>query len=101
MAVEQVDEAVIEFGDEDGDAQAVRGNREAPVHGKFGGDGIEVLGEGSERKIEFGEIPFDAGEVVMVLGGLVLLEVENITAVAVDEFGNGGVEAFAVGTLDE
>src|SRR5258708_28662662 len=50
---------------------------------------------------EAAEVPFDPRQVKALLAGLVLLEVENVAVVAIDEFGNGGVQSLAVRTLHQ
>jgi hypothetical protein len=47
------------------------------------------------------EVPFHAGQIEALLASLVLLEVQNVAVVAKNEVGDGGVQTFLVGTLDE
>jgi len=50
---------------------------------------IEIM----QVQAEAAEVPFDPRQVKALLAGLVLLEVENVAVVAIDEFGNGGVQS--------
>ena len=55
VAVEKILQAMVVLGDEDGDAGAVGGVGEPPVHLEFAGDGSEALGELREIEIEIGD----------------------------------------------
>ena len=65
---------------------------------KLLGDGSKPFWKILEVELETGEIPFEAREIKAFNAGLVLLEVENVTAMPVDEIRDCGIEAFPIGT---
>ena len=101
MAVKEVLQAMVVLGDEDGEARTLGGEGETPIHLEVAGDGGEVGGEVGERECEVGDVELDAGE--EEAGGLVAVLVigENVAVVFEDEVGDGGDDAFGVGTGDE
>jgi hypothetical protein len=98
-SVESTCQAVIVLGNEDGHAWPAITQREHPVHAELVCDRAKRSIEIAQVQAEAVEIPFDASQVKAILAGLMLLEVENVAVVAIDEFGNGGVQSLAVRTL--
>src|SRR5256885_16123292 len=98
--MKQIHEAVIVLGNKDGYARAAIAEGEHPVHAKFVGDGAKRAIEIAQIEAKTAEIPFDTRQVVAFFAGLMLFEVKNVAVIAIDEFGDGGVQSFAVGTLD-
>jgi len=96
LAVEQIDEAVVVFGNKNCHARTVVRGGDAPLNGKLLGDGSKPLGEVFQVELEAFEIPFDAGEIETFDAGLVLLEVKDVAAMPVDEISDCGIEAFAI-----
>jgi len=47
------------------------------------------------------EFPFHAGEIESFFADLVLFEMKDVAALAINEIGNGGIESFAVRALHE
>jgi len=106
MAIEQIDEAVVVFRNQDDHAGTMRGLRETPLHLKFLGDGRELLAEVSksligEIDVEVFGIELDAHQEESGFLVGVFVGVQDVAAVAVDEVGNSGDFAFAVRTGDE
>ncbi len=99
--MKQIHQAVIVLGNEDGHAWPAITQREHPVHAELVRDRAKRSIEIMQVQAEAVEIPLDARQVKAILAGLVLLEVQNVAVVAIDEFGNGGVQSLAVGTLHE
>jgi hypothetical protein len=58
---------------------------------------VEVL----HVQAESVKIPLDTRQVVTLFSGLMLLEVKNISIVAVNKFGDGGIQPLAVWALHE
>ena len=74
LAVEQIHQAMVEFGNKNGNARPVAGNRESPVHGKLLRDRSKLGRKVFQFELEIGEIPFHAGKVKTFFASLVLLE---------------------------
>ena len=69
---------------------------------------FELVGDRAERAVEVLQIQaetvqvkLDTGQVVAFFAGLVLLEMQNVAIVTIDEFGDRGIQTFAVWALDE
>ena len=101
LAMKQVHQAVIVFGNEDGHAWPAIAQGQHPVHTELVRDWAEGSIEIAQVQAEVLEIPFDARQVKALFAGLMLFEVENVALVAIDEFCESGVQSLAVGTLDE
>lgn len=97
LAVEEIDEAVIVFGNKNCHARAVIRGGDAPLNGELLGDGRKPLWKILEVEFETCEIPFDAREVKTFDAGLVLLEMQDVAAMPVDKIRDCGVEAFPIG----
>jgi len=69
------------------------------VHGEFGGHGLKFGAEGGE--VEAIERPFDAHEEEAGFVVLMLIGVDDVGAEAVEQAGDRGDQALAVGAVDE
>lgn len=98
LAVEQIDKAVVVFGNKNGDARTVVRGGDAPLNRELFGDGSKPLWKILEVELETSEIPFDAGEIETFDAGLVLLEMQDVAAMPVDEIRDCGIKAFAIRT---
>jgi len=101
LAIEQVDEAVIVLRNKNRDARPVIAPADHPIHAELVGNRTKGAVKVLQVESEAVEVPFDAGQVVTLLAGLVLLEMEDVAIIAVDKFGDGRVEALTVGTLHQ
>jgi len=73
----------------------------SPVHLKALGDGFKPLVKEFPGQIEILKRPFDAHEEQAQLVILVLIGVQDIGAMRIEEVGNGGHQAFPVGTINQ
>ncbi len=96
LPVEQIDEAVIVFGNKNGHARTVVRGGDAPLNGKLLGDGSKPFWKILEVELETCEIPFDAREIETFDAGLVLLEMKDVAAVPVNEIRDCGIEALSI-----
>ena len=92
---------MVKLRDEDGDARAVGGAGEPPVHLEVAGDGSEALGKLGKIKIKIGRVELDPRKEEIGCLVSVLIVEENVAAVTKDEFGNRSDHALAVGAGDE
>jgi hypothetical protein len=69
------------------------------VHGKLLGDRAKLGRKVFQFELEIGEIPFHAGKVKALFASLVLLEMQNISAMPKNKIGDGRVEAFLIRTF--
>src|SRR5580765_2235509 len=99
LAMKQIHQAVIVLGNEDGHAWPAIAQDDDPVHAELVRDRAKCSIEIVQSQAEAAEFPFDARQVAALFAGLMLLEVENVAIVAIDEFGNSGVQPLSVGTL--
>ena len=99
LPVQKIHQAMVVFGDKNGDPRAVIAQANHPIHAEVVSDGAKSSVKVFQVEAETVEVPLDAREIVALFAGLMLLEVEDIAVVAVDKFGDAGVEAFAVCAL--
>ena len=101
MPVEQVLQAMVILRDEDGDAGAIAGAGEPPLHLKVAGDGSEALRKLGKIKIKFCRIELNPRQKqIGCLVSMLVIE-KNVPAVPEDEIGNRSNHAFAVGAGNE
>ena len=105
MAVEQIDEAVIVFRDEDDHARAMARPGQTPLHGEGLGDRGKVSGEVGQiglREVDVKifriELHAHQKEAGLFIG--MFVSMENVSVVPVDEVGDGRDFALAVGAGD-
>ena len=72
-----------------------------PVHVKARRDRFKPLAKEFSRQIEIFERPFDAHEEKAQLVILVLIGMQDIGGMGIEEIGNGGHQAFPVGTINQ
>jgi len=101
MTVQQVDQAVVVLGNEDDHPRALRGLRQPPVHRERLSDGCEMLPEVGEVDVEVFRIELDPHQEKAGLFVAVLVGVQNVAVMPVNEVGNGGHFALAIGTTNE
>src|SRR5208283_3413500 len=101
LAIQQIHQPVIKLGNEDGHPRAVIAQGDAPVHAELVRNRAKRPVEVLHVQAEPVEVPFDTRQVVALFAGLMLFEIKNISIVAVDKFGDGGVQAFALWALQE
>src|SRR5262249_40933931 len=100
LAVEQVDEAVVVFGNENSDARAMAAFDDAPLHAEPYGDWCKCFREIRKVYLETVETPLDAREIETLQPRDVLLEMENVPIALIQELRNGRVQPFLIRTLD-
>ena len=71
------------------------------MDGKLFRDRHELPGKFLHFQLKAVKVPFDAGQIEAFLACLVLFEMEDISAVAVYEFRDVGVQTFAIRALNE
>ena len=96
LAIQQIHQAVILLGNEDGQARTVIAQRDAPVHAELVRDGAKRAVEVLHVQAESVQIPLDTRQVVTLFARLMLLEVKNTSIVAANKLGDGGVQPLAV-----
>ena len=101
MAVEQVHQAVVVFGNEERDADRVVGAFEPPAHLEAIRERLEAARELGEIEVEPGQIPLHAHEEEPALGVLMLVGVEDVRLVPVEELADCGNDPLAVRAGDE
>ncbi len=57
------------------------GKHDSPLHGKLFRDGTELVGKILQVQLESIQFPLDAGQIEALLACLVLLEMQNVSAV--------------------
>src|SRR6266849_7234386 len=87
--------------DEDGHARTVGREGKTPVHLEVAGEGRKALGKPGQVKIKVRRIELDARKKEIGFLVSMLIGEKDVAAVAKDEFGNRGDDAFAVGAGDE
>ena len=100
---EQLQQRVIVARHQDGDALARPRRGQAPLHREAAGHlGLEGLAQLLERQVDVPGLELEPGEVdAAVVAGGVLVEVDDVGAVAEQEGGDGGDDAGLVGAADE
>ena len=101
LAIQQIHQAVILLGNEDGHPRTVIAQGDAPVHAELVRDGAKRAVEVLHVQAESVQIPLDTRQVVTLFARLMLLEVKNISIVTVNKLGDGGVQPLAVWALHE
>ncbi len=101
LPVQQVDQAVVMPRDKDRHPRPVARQHNPPVHRKLFCNRFELLRKILQIQLKPIEVPFDAGQIEALCAGLVLLKMQDVPTVAEDEIGDGGVEPFAVRTLNQ
>jgi hypothetical protein len=101
LAMQQIHQAVIVLGNEDGYPRPAIAHGEHPIHAELVRDRAEGSIKIAQVQAEVREIPFNTSQIKALFAGLMLLEMENVAVVAIDEFGESGVQSLAVGTLHE
>ncbi len=105
VTVEEIDEAVVVFRDQNDHAGPMRRLRQTPFQLELFGDGREVFAEGGEIfvgeiDVEVLGIELDSHQEESGLFVGMFVGVQDVAAVAVDEVGDGGDFAFGVGAGD-
>src|ERR1700722_6282014 len=101
MAVEKVLQAVILFGNEDGDAGTIGQKRNAPGHLKLACERSKTNVKFRKRETEVGDVELNAGQEEIRLGISVLIVGEDVAVIFEDEVSDRGNDTFAVGTGNE
>jgi hypothetical protein len=101
LAIQQVVQAVIVSGDEDGNTLPPGDVGDTPLHLKTLRNRRKSLRKVLQFQIEAFEMPFHTHEKALEFVVGVLVCVQNVAVVAEDEITDGGDEAFLVGAGDQ
>src|SRR5215813_6246964 len=101
LPVEEVDQAVVVFRDKNRHPGTAAAECDAPVHAECVGDRAEGGIELFQIELEPAQIPFHSGVIETLLTRRMLFEVEYVSVMPVEEFGDSCIQAFAVRALHQ
>src|ERR1019366_4872574 len=98
-AVEEIGQTVQVAGYENGHPRGLRHQAEAPAHLESGGQGLEFFAK--PKQVERRQFPLHTHEKELGFGVLMLIGVGDVGAELIEQVGDAGHQALAVGTIDE
>jgi len=101
LAIQQVHQTVIMFGNKNSYPRPIARERDPPLHRKPLRDGRELFGKILQVKLKPVEVPFDSSQIEAFFDRLVLFEIQDVALVPADKVSDRGIQSFTVWTLNQ